>query len=487
MHTRLPQRDARRASQLGWTPAWAALLAVLLLLGRASQAQAATGHARLIRVNAEVARAPGRTSVYLNRCAQGCTVLPGNSDARAHTSPLVAQPVQLPPFAYDDATWNAVVACVADVYAPFQIDVVTTPPLVGDYTEHMVAGSAQTLGQPAGTLGVAPFACGYLPNATSFTFADTVGANVEALCWTAAQEIAHSFGLDHKFDARDAMTYLEGDGTRKRFVNAAGPCGEQRERACLCGDAQQNSFTTLAGLFGTQATLQPEVSMMTPRAEATIAPGFALEAVAVSAVGVASVAFFINDRPLVTLYAPPFRFVAPKQLYKGKHRVAAVVTDIYGVTTRTNVTVYHGTACQADADCEQAGLACASGVCIVGPNAESGLGDTCTSNRDCASGQCAMAYAAGQPQGVCVAACQAEAPTACPTDFACVKTTYATPTAGVASTSAPATEVCVPQHMFAPTNQGCSAASSHGGGSLALLCAIVALLTRRRRHRGANN
>ena len=67
---------------------------------------------------------------------------------------------------------------------------------------------------------MSPFSCGYIPNAISFTFANIYGGDVDEICWTVAQETAHSWGLDHKFDNRDPMTYLPSGPSRKMFQNA---------------------------------------------------------------------------------------------------------------------------------------------------------------------------------------------------------------------------------------------------------------------------
>jgi hypothetical protein len=70
-----------------------------------------------------------------------------------------------------------------------------------------------------------------------------------ALCWTAAQEAAHTYGLDHEVFAPDPMTYLEGC-LPKTFAATTEDCGEGPPRDCLCGGTTQNSFDALLAMVG---------------------------------------------------------------------------------------------------------------------------------------------------------------------------------------------------------------------------------------------
>jgi uncharacterized protein (TIGR03382 family) len=68
-----------------------------------------------------------------------------------------------------------------------------------------------------------------------------------------AQEIAHSYGLDHQMLPSDPMTYLDYDGDRT-FQDQAAACGEFEARPCgIAGNicrAQQNSVLLLEQRLG---------------------------------------------------------------------------------------------------------------------------------------------------------------------------------------------------------------------------------------------
>jgi uncharacterized protein (TIGR03382 family) len=68
-----------------------------------------------------------------------------------------------------------------------------------------------------------------------------------------AQEIAHSFGLDHEMLPADPMTYLDYPGERT-FQNEMASCGEFSDRACgingmMCRQ-RQNSVALLQQRLG---------------------------------------------------------------------------------------------------------------------------------------------------------------------------------------------------------------------------------------------
>jgi len=68
-----------------------------------------------------------------------------------------------------------------------------------------------------------------------------------------AQEIAHSYGLDHQMTPSDPMTYLPYDGDRT-FQDHMASCGEFADRDCgingsVCRDGQ-NSVALLTSRLG---------------------------------------------------------------------------------------------------------------------------------------------------------------------------------------------------------------------------------------------
>src|SRR5687767_4217813 len=65
-------------------------------------------------------------TIYLNR--SGVLLSPGDNDARTNKTTLVKSPTQIPAWNTSDATWAATVACVRELFAPFDVSIVTTDP-----------------------------------------------------------------------------------------------------------------------------------------------------------------------------------------------------------------------------------------------------------------------------------------------------------------------------------------------------------------------
>src|SRR5262245_44105869 len=162
--------------------------------------------------------------IFLNRCASGCTVRPGNSDSIADTWMINTTSV-IQPFAYSTTTWNSVVSCVQSVFAPFDVQITDVDPGSAPHFEVMVAGSPQNIGLPSNVGGIAPFDCSssFIPNALVFDFANVWQGNVNEICATAAQEIAHAWTLDHVTEPSDPMTYSPFSGVR--FFKDGVTCG----------------------------------------------------------------------------------------------------------------------------------------------------------------------------------------------------------------------------------------------------------------------
>src|SRR5262249_44279320 len=152
----------------------------------------------------------------INRCLGGCVLTPGVNDARNNTSSIIQSTVtisefHLPGDAVDqDEAFNQIVDCVRDVYSPYDVEIVTDDP--GTELFHhqaILAGTPEELGLDGTIGGIAPASCDPLNNVISFSFANRPDSDVETMCWTLAQESAHSFGLpNHVYDCHDPMTYL---------------------------------------------------------------------------------------------------------------------------------------------------------------------------------------------------------------------------------------------------------------------------------------
>jgi uncharacterized protein (TIGR03382 family) len=201
--------------------------------------------------------------LFLNRCAGGCTLSPGTDDSRSNRSSLLGGTVAISEFRHGDEAWRAVVECVAGLYEPFGIEVTDVDPGESPHFEAIVAGAPDEIGESE-IGGLAPFACGVIENAVTYSFANIYGS-VQDICETVAQETAHSFGLEHEYLCEDPMTYLTGCGA-KAFRDIDAPCGEMEPRACACGGTTQNSYRRLMREFAGLPAPEPAVDTGEPEA-----------------------------------------------------------------------------------------------------------------------------------------------------------------------------------------------------------------------------
>lgn len=410
---------------------------------------------------------PGFSNViYLNNCKpNGCLINPGgnNSTTTPPRSSIPNQQVTVRPFAYSDSTWNQVVDCVKKTYAAFGVTIVDQRPTSGNYHMAIVAGYPQDIGMQQGVGGVSPFTCGYIPNALSFSFANVYGGSVDDICWTVAQETAHSWGLDHKFDNRDPMTYLSGGPSRKTFQNSPGPCGEYQARSCQCGGSQMNSFQEIMQTFGGSTPTPPTVDIQTPKEGDIVAAMFPIKAAISDDISVTKAELYIDGQLVNTStqsIGGVFVWNAPASIGQGNHTIKVIGYDVALTKAEVTVNVTLGAPCKKPGDCSKDTDTCVDGRCVPGSGVQGGLGSACVANTDCASGQCG---ADADGNRYCVEQCNVEMD-ACPSGFDCI--------------SAGASGVCWPGEE---EDTGCS--SNQGGATpgLLLLGLFALLVTRRRR------
>jgi MYXO-CTERM domain-containing protein len=363
--------------------------------------------------------------IYLNNCKAGggCQVTPGTNNATA--TPIVSSIPDyasvVTPFAYSDSVWQQVVSCVKATYAPFGVVVTDQKPTSGNYHMAIVAGVPQDVQMQQGVGGVSPFSCGYIPNAVSYSFANVYSGDVDDICWTVAQETAHSWGLDHKYDNRDPMTYLTTGPSKKTFQNASGPCGEYSARNCQCGGASMNSFAAVLATFGGSTPTPPTVKINEPVEGATVLAQFPIKVTVTDDIGVTKGELRIDGQLIATsneLKQGQFVWNAPVTVGQGKHKVSVTGYDVANTPASVEVNVTLGAACTKPADCASDTDTCVDGRCVPGSGVQGGLGSTCAMNSDCASGNCAND---GQGETHCVELCSVAA-NACPGGFTCLDT-----------------------------------------------------------------
>jgi uncharacterized protein (TIGR03382 family) len=191
--------------------------------------------------------------IYLN--PDGVIVYPGKNDSSRDTSSVVAQPTLITAWDTDEDTWAETAQCVADLYAPFDVIVTDEDPGDVPHIEAVLGGSPRDVGLPDNVGGVSPFTsdCAIIESSMVFAFTDVLPDDARTACEVIAQEIAHSFGLDHERLASDPMTYLDYDGERT-FQDQMASCGEFSDRKCgVNGTAcrqRQNSVALLRQRLG---------------------------------------------------------------------------------------------------------------------------------------------------------------------------------------------------------------------------------------------
>jgi MYXO-CTERM domain-containing protein len=196
--------------------------------------------------------------LYLNHV--GVTLTPGTNDSFAQTSTIVTERADIAPWNSD--LWPDVMSCMQEIWAPFDVTITDVDPGSTPHVEAVFADSPTDLGLDADIAGVSPFTsdCGIIDNSIVFAFTASLPADARQICEVTAQELAHSYGLDHEMLASDPMTYLDYNGDRS-FQDATVSCGEFTARPCgINGStcrANQDSVALLTervGLAGDPST-----------------------------------------------------------------------------------------------------------------------------------------------------------------------------------------------------------------------------------------
>jgi len=413
-----------------------------------------------------IALAPISHTLFLNKCANGCTVSPGQNDARTNRSSIPSSTVTLSSWntLYTDAKWEQLVDCVKQTFIPFDVNIVTTDPgpNVSHHEVMITGGNSQQLRTGLNAGGVAPFiGCNaQYNNGLSFVFGATT-SDLEYLCGAVAQEAAHVWGLDHELNKDDPMTYLD-LGTLKRFQNASAQCHDPdlNPSPCECGGTTQNSYQYLLQTFGASNLPPATVTIATPIDGQWVKPGFPVRAQLMSMIeGSSGGSLSIDGMQVMTSSATaPLAFNAPTTLSGGEHTVTVMGSDGAGRSAMASVKVKVTAACSDSVPCAS-GTHCIGGYCVPGAELDGGLGSACTSNDNCITGQCGSA----DGQQLCTGSCTASS--ACPSGYSCI---------GGEGTSG----VCWP----ASDDGGCSTSGGEGGPAMLLAgLGLGALLLRRRR------
>ncbi len=403
--------------------------------------------------------------LYIN--FDGGTYTPGNNNSSTNTSSIINSTRQIQPWG-SSSQRAAVLSCIKDQFAPFNITVTDQDPGQTQHIEGVVAGSPQDIGMQSGVGGVSPFTCGVIDRSIAYTFAEVYGNATREICETAAQEIAHSFGLDHEYLCEDPMTYLTGCGN-KMFRDQDVSCGEYSARSCQCGGSSQNSYQMLLTLLGapTQGdTTPPQIAITQPSNGATVAQGFVVKANATDDVGVQKVELWVNGAKKATKTNAPWQFTTDASLAAGSHSLEVRAYDASNMSNaQISVTVDTGNDPNDPNDPNNPN----------NPNQPTpgDLGTSCMGGTDCTSGLC-LSDGSGSH---CTQVCDPNLADSCPTGFSCVSTSGSE-------------HVCWPDTPNDPNGGGSGTnpndvggGCQSGGGSPISLVFIAGLLVALRRRR----
>jgi MYXO-CTERM domain-containing protein len=295
--------------------------------------------------------------IYLNR--RGGTYSAGRDDSRENRSSVLNQSITIAPWNVSDSEWNKVMSCMRSVWSPFNVVITDQDPGTAPHYESIMAGRPADIGAKNGVLGIAPFLsnCGIIPNAVAYTFAQyhsDVGLSAQDVCETAAQEVAHAFGVDHELLPADPMTYLRYNGKRS-FRDQNADCGENRPRECglvamgyaPCSDqgvagnpSKQNSFRALIERLGPGQPGPPLVAVDSPADGARVGKGFIISA-SVTPLGaeIEQAQLLVDGVVVQTVPVEPFAFNAPSTVSLGEHKVTIRATDRSGLAGDASISV----------------------------------------------------------------------------------------------------------------------------------------------------
>jgi MYXO-CTERM domain-containing protein len=437
--------------------------------------------------------------IYLNNCADGCTITPGNDDAANGVSSIASTTAHLTEFAWQPGEWEAIVKCVQEVYSPYNVTVTDVRPQ-SVFNMAVVAGNPEDIGYAQGAGGVAVVSgdCSPRQNSIAYAFAEMAdvfaqedgGNRVWGECWVISQEVAHIYGLDHEYAyvddnssaCNDPMTYREDCGGQKFFRNRAASCGEFGPARPGCGPANncstaQNSHARLLNIFGpgTPTTKAPEAAVLNPHPNDTIANGATVAISASAQRGVAKVELWINGYKWAekagNAFGPmgqtdtTYTIALPGNVPDGVMDIVVKAFDDIGIEgDSTTVTVTKGAPC-ADASTCADGQKCDAGKCFWDPPTGV-LGDDCTYPQFCMSGMCEGT----SDKQICTQGCVVGSTDACPAGFDCVATSGNN-------------GICFTQDSGGCCSTGGSGSSKAVYAQAGLALALVAFATRRRRRR----
>lgn len=424
--------------------------------------------------------AKSRRTVFLNFDGVVLTASKSEDDARTDTSLILAisgaapsgARVVIEPLDVDDLrevdgldrdqVIRYVVSELERIHAPYDIAFVTARPSAGAYSMVVFGGTCGGVAN-MNCAGVALLDCNDR-NQNNISFAFPVGLRVGDLVTTAAQEMAHAFGLTHTTDSQDVMFPRIQPGFRpERYGAGEIPAGD----LSCAGELFQNSHQRMLDIVGAsgQDLSPPVVEILEPSDGSLIEGTVVVRAQVADASAIVRAELVIDGGVVAIDETSPYEFAFAAELPPGAHQLAVRARDGGGNMGSDQITVLVGE-CRSDADCAE-GLGCLRNSCVDMPDpGPKALGRLCVADEECASLWCLNL----DGESRCSQSCADN--TDCPSAFECrdasvcwlAEGAAAGPTPGADDTTRPA--AC----------EASVAAGAGGGGVAAIVVLGLALL-----------
>ncbi len=326
--------------------------------------------------------------------------------------PLIA----LPPFAVDDPKRMENILTiqkqVAAWYADFNVDVVISRPLSGDYLMTVVGGNQSDIVQSDGVVGISPGDCrNSLESNLNYAFSGSLRDNVYQTAVTLAHECGHAYGLGHTLNSKDIMfpsvpsNGATVDGFLEGAARDAGPCNFKP------GDRQDGKQVLLDNLGARQSPPPggdaPTVAVLTPSDGASVEKDLTIAVKADARQGIDHITLSLsrleNGKPRgahpVAELRPPQSSAQVRLSVAGSYVLTATAYDRAGNLALSQVQFTAATpTCSVPNDCAP-GQRCDNNTCVTpmlaatpptmgGANLRP-YGAACEDTSECKGGICA--------------------------------------------------------------------------------------------------
>lgn len=304
---------------------------------------------------------------------------------------------------------------IAGWYADFNLDVVVSRPLNGDYQMTIVGDRESAVGYPGGVVGISPVDCKNSNDSNlNYAFSGSLKENPDQTAITIAHENGHAYGLHHTDNNKDIMfpSVTPAEGFRKGKA-AKGPCG------LVAGVDDQDSYQVLmenlgarpAGVEKPGKREAPTVEIVSPKDGEAVGNQvtIAVRGSSSAAEGIDHITLSLSlesekgyrgNHPVAEL-RPPFSSTQVRLSHAGSYQLTATAYDVYG-----NVSVARAgfkaasITCSVPNDCSP-GQRCENNLCVtppLPPKPPTGMSDdslrpygaTCDKTSDCKGGICAI-------------------------------------------------------------------------------------------------